>query len=234
MKVKIYLSGPDIFYKDAGNIFSNKIASIKKILEPKYECIILNPLDVSLDFSCAKNYWNCLADKSKYNKCCNISDEDKSKFDELSYYISSQDRALIDKFLEDENTLCVSLTNIDPYPLQSSVGADTGTIYELGYAEGLMKFRKNIYTMAYYTKETDLLENRISSSFGGYTSVKGVSDDGLVTDNGNFVPLYSFENSMVQFAESYGRLKKLGIEFLHKDIESAIKSILKLADQYYK
>ena len=229
--IKVFLSGPDIFYPNNIESIEEKISILQDIICPYYNFENMSPGNqkYTMPNGCIRYWKYLLGDKS-----IQLTDEDFKEVKMAIDNITKRDCDMIEKLAEDKNALGICLCNLDPFPSILGYNADPGTVFEYGYANGIMKYNKNLFALAYYTKENlDLLDNKMANLYGGFKNCY-LTDYGLKDKNDNYIICWNLrENAMLEYTSTSRILDKHNIKTVSNSFKEVAYNILKVADLYF-
>lgn len=229
--IKIFLSGPDLFYPNSISIISGKINIIKSIIQDKYNLEFMYPGNNKYEMpeGCIR-YWKYLLGDTTIK----LSNKDLYELKYIINEITKADCNMINMLVESQDALGICLCNLDPFPSILSYNADPGTIFEYGYANGMVKYHTNIFALAYYTqKDLDLLDEKMAKLYGGFKQCY-LSPYGIKDKNDNYVICWNLrENAMLEYTDTSRILDTYNIKTVSDSLEESANSIISIADLYF-
>lgn len=230
--IKIFLSGPDLFYPNSISLILEKIETIKSIIDNKYNLEFTYPGNNKYEMpeGCIR-YWKYLLG----DKTIQLTDKDLYELKSIINEITKTDCDFINKLVEDKDALGVCLCNLDPFPSVLSYNADPGTIFEYGYANSLVRYNKNIFALAYYTKkDLETLDKKMANLYGGFKECY-LSSYGIKDKNDNYIICWNLrENAMLEYTDTSRILDKNNIKTVSDSLEESVNNIVSLADLYFE
>ncbi|BCL65636.1 nucleoside 2-deoxyribosyltransferase [uncultured bacterium] len=230
--IKLFLSGPDLFYPNSVSIINNKNNILKSIIENKYNFEFMAPGNnkFNMPSGCIR-YWQYLLG----NKDINLVPQDFKDVETIINEITQADCNMINKLVEDKSSLGICLCNLDPFPSILAYNADPGTVFEYGYANGMIKYHNNLFALAYYeNKNLELLDNKMANLYGGFKECY-LTEYGIKDKNDNYIICWNLrENAMLEYTDTSRILDKNNIKTVYDSIEEAAYNIVKIADLYFQ